>query len=91
MITKAKTYKTRMIHLIKHALKTRQLGDYMDITECSPQEPGVLGNCLSFKIYGEKFNITYWITPREELGGTQYEYVVDNGVWWLNDERRRRR
>jgi len=78
LITKAKSYKARMNHLIKHALKTRRLGDFSDTIEISTGE-----DTVSFKIYGREITITYWITKLTN-GGTQYEYVVSDGLCWIN-------
>ena len=85
MITKAKTSKTRMTHLIKHALKTRGLGEDTDATDISAKFGGE-NLQVSFKIYGREYTVTYWITKL--TGGTQYDYVVDDGVCWVNEASR---
>jgi len=88
MITKAKKHQTQIKHLIKDAIKTRQLGYIDDLSEINYLEP----NCISIKISDPlgRYNITYWKIG-SGYGGTEYEYVVDDGVSWINDERRQRR
>jgi len=87
MITKAKTNKTRMTHLIKHALKTRGLGEYTDTTDISAKFGGE-NSQISFKIYGREYTVTYWITYLLPGTAIQYDYVVDDGVCWLNEATR---
>jgi hypothetical protein len=86
MFTKAKKHQTQMKHIIIHALKTRDLGYIDDLQEVNYLET----DCISIKIYDRGYNITYWKIG-SGYGGTEYVYVVDDGVSWINDERRRRR
>lgn len=85
MITKAKKHQTQMKDLVKHAIRTRDLGYIDDLQEVNYFET----DCISIKIYDRGYNIRYW-----KIGsgytGTEYVYVVDDGVSWINDERRRR-
>jgi len=82
MITKAKKHQTQMKDIIKHAIKTRQLGYIEDL-----QEVNYTGtDRISIKISDPlgRYNITYWKIG-SGYGGTEYEYVVDDGVCWVNE------